>query len=326
MHLSATTSIYSNGAVGTAGQVLTSAGAGVAPTWTTVAGGGAGFPLVGAVSGDGYTIDNVIIGSATPLAGKFTTIDASGSVGVGPVSNGYGMSSTVAGTSASYALWGKCNSNPAGFGLYGISNGAAPGTYGYALGVSGSTAFVGATSPIYLNGSAGTTGQVLTSAGVGSTPTWTTTGVVDSVAVATSNGLAGTSSGGANPSLTLTTTVTGMLKGNSTAISAATAGVDYAKPSDYPPTGTSTSWHVTLPGGFIMQGGYITTDGSGTYALSFPIAFPTVCVSLMACPASGTVSFYNATTAITNTTTGVITSSNASGAVSATIYYTCSGY
>jgi hypothetical protein len=45
------------------------------------------------------------------------------------------------------------------------------------------------------------------------------------------NGLAGTSSGGATPALTLTTTITGLLKGNGTAISAAVAGTDYLVPS-----------------------------------------------------------------------------------------------
>ena len=60
---------------------------------------------------------------------------------------------------------------------------------------------------------------------------------VTTVSVATANGFSGTSSGGVNPSLTLKTTVTGLLKGNSTTgvASAATAGTDYLAP----PTGTS---------------------------------------------------------------------------------------
>jgi hypothetical protein len=54
---------------------------------------------------------------------------------------------------------------------------------------------------------------------------------VTSITVASSNGFAGTSSGGATPSLTLSTSITGLLKGNGTAISAATAGTDYLVPS-----------------------------------------------------------------------------------------------
>lgn len=49
-----------------------------------------------------------------------------------------------------------------------------------------------------------------------------TAGTVTAVSVASANGLAGTSSGGATPALTLSTTITGVLQGNGTAISAAT--------------------------------------------------------------------------------------------------------
>lgn len=58
---------------------------------------------------------------------------------------------------------------------------------------------------------------------------------ITSVSVATANGLAGTSSGGLTPALTLSTTVTGVIKGNGTALSAATAGTDYLAP----PSGTA---------------------------------------------------------------------------------------
>ncbi len=47
-------------------------------------------------------------------------------------------------------------------------------------------------------------------------------GTVTAVSVVSANGLAGTSSGGATPALTLSTTVTGILQGNGTTISAAT--------------------------------------------------------------------------------------------------------
>ena len=56
-------------------------------------------------------------------------------------------------------------------------------------------------------------------------------GSVTAVSVASSNGFAGSSSGGATPALTISTTVTGVLKGDGTAISAATAGTDYVIPS-----------------------------------------------------------------------------------------------
>lgn len=49
------------------------------------------------------------------------------------------------------------------------------------------------------------------------------TGTVTAVSVASANGFTGSSSGGATPSLTLTTSISGPLEGNGTAISAATA-------------------------------------------------------------------------------------------------------
>jgi hypothetical protein len=64
-------------------------------------------------------------------------------------------------------------------------------------------------------------------------------GSVTAVSVASANGFAGTSSGGATPALTLTTSITGVLKGNGTAISAATAGTDYQAPITFTTTGTS---------------------------------------------------------------------------------------
>lgn len=62
-----------------------------------------------------------------------------------------------------------------------------------------------------------------------------TAGTVTAVSVASANGFAGTSSGGTTPALTLSTSITGVLKGNATAISAATAGTDYLAP----PSGTA---------------------------------------------------------------------------------------
>lgn len=55
---------------------------------------------------------------------------------------------------------------------------------------------------------------------------------VSNVAIATANGFAGTNTNG---TVTLTTTVTGITKGNGTALSAATAGTDYLAP----PSGTA---------------------------------------------------------------------------------------
>ena len=61
--------------------------------------------------------------------------------------------------------------------------------------------------------------------------TSTGTGTVSSVSVVSANGFAGTvATATTTPAITISTSITGMLKGNGTAISAATAGTDYQVP------------------------------------------------------------------------------------------------
>ena len=119
----------------------------------------------------------------------------------------------------------------------------ATGTY--KLNVNGTLNASGALSALNFSGSSsGTNSGDQTLGGLGGVPTarsitingtaydlsadrtWNV-GTVTAVSVASANGFAGTSSGGATPTLTLTTSVTGMIKGNGTALSAATAGTDY---------------------------------------------------------------------------------------------------
>lgn len=66
-------------------------------------------------------------------------------------------------------------------------------------------------------------------------------GTVTTVSVASANGFAGTvANASSTPAITLTTSVTGVLKGNGTAISAATAGTDYMAPSSSFNLGTTS--------------------------------------------------------------------------------------
>jgi len=96
---------------------------------------------------------------------------------------------------------------------------------------------------------AGTAGQILQSNGA-SVPTWTTaaSGTVTSASVVSANGFAGTvATSTTTPAITLTTSITGVLKGNGTALSAATAGTDYVAPSGAlgtPSSGTLSSCTV----------------------------------------------------------------------------------
>jgi hypothetical protein len=138
------------------------------------------------------------------------------------------------------------------------------------------------TGPALAVSAAGTLGQVLTSAGAG-TPTWAAAaaGTVSSVSVVSANGLAGTvATATTTPAITLSTTVTGLLKGNGTAISAATSGTDYAPAT----SGTSILYgngsggfsNVTIGTGVAFAGGTLSATGSGGTVTSVTGTAPVV--------------------------------------------------
>ena len=133
---------------------------------------------------------------------------------------------------------------------------------------------------------AGTAGQVLTSNGA-AVPTWTTngSGTVTSASVVSANGFAGTvATDTTTPAITLSTSITGVIKANGTALSAATAGTDYLAPpsgtallkansggalanavagTDYvTPTGTETLTNKTLTNPTVTN--YVETPYSAT--------------------------------------------------------------
>jgi hypothetical protein len=261
---------YAFTAAGTAGQVLTSNGAGV-PTWTTNAGGDVTGPASSTDNAiarfDGVTgklIQNsVTLIDDTGAATGFTTFAASTSVttpivqasnsaglslknasGTTQINMGAGggdnvsinVSTNLNGTNAQIDIsptgTGHVHIKPSGTNSIEI----APTNVGTIdnMTIGATTAknanFVdlSVTGTLSFDAAQGTAGQVLTSAGSGVTPTWTTptTGTVTAVSVVSANGFAGTSSGGATPALTLSTTISGILKGNGTAISAAGVNTD----------------------------------------------------------------------------------------------------
>jgi hypothetical protein len=153
--------------------------------------------------------------------------------------------------------------------------------------VTGAVTGVTATAPVVSSG--GTAPVISMAAASGSTngyltsTDWTTfnnkgTGTVTAVSIVSANGFAGTSSGGATPALTLTTSVTGLLKGNGTAISAATSGTDYAPAT----SGSSILYgnssggfsNVTIGSGVSFVGGTLSATGSGGTVTSVTATSP----------------------------------------------------
>ena len=144
----------------------------------------------------------------------------------------------------------------------------------------------------------------------------TTAGAVTSISIASSNGLAGTSSGGTTPTLTLSTTITGILKGNGTAISAATSGTDYAPAT----SGTSILYgngsggfsNVTIGSGVSFAGGTLSATGTGGTVTSVDVSCGTTGLTTSGGPvtSSGTITLAG-TLAVANGGTGATTISGA---------------
>jgi len=92
--------------------------------------------------------------------------------------------------------------------------------------------------------------------------------------------LAGTVTSGATPAITLSTSITGILKGNGTAISAASSGTDYAPAT----SGTSILYgngaggfsNVTIGTGVSFAGGTLSATGSGGTVTSVTGTAPVV--------------------------------------------------
>jgi hypothetical protein len=138
------------------------------------------------------------------------------------------------------------------------------GTSAFTVAVSGTdyAPATSGTSILYGNGAGGfsnvTVGSGLTFTS-GTLASVSGGGSVTSVSVVTANGFAGTvADPGSTPAITLSTTVTGLLKGNGTAVSAAVSGTDYA-----PATSGSSVLYGNGAGGFsnVSIGSNMTFSG-----------------------------------------------------------------
>ena len=136
---------------------------------------------------------------------------------------------------------------------------------------------------------------------------WTSnSGTVTAVSVASANGFAGSSSGGATPALTLSTTITGMLKGNGTAISAGTAGTDYSAGTSALGTGILKSTTATGALSIAIAGDFPTLNQNTTGSAATLTTARTFQVDL----ASTSAVSFNGSTNVTPGVTGILPVTN----------------
>ena len=112
------------------------------------------------------------------------------------------------------------------------------------------------------------------------------TGTVTSVSVVSANGFAGTvATATTTPAITLSTSITGVFKGNGTAISAATSGTDYSAGTSALSTGIVKSTTTTGALSIAVSG---TDYSAGTSALSTGIVKSTTTTGALSIAVSGT--------------------------------------
>ena len=250
--------------LGTAGQVLTSAGAGALPAWATPTAG-----TVSSVSGTANRI-SVINSTTTPVI----DIDAA-YVGQTSITT---LGTITAGTWNASVL-------TVPFGGTGVASVTAFSV------VCGGTTSTGALQVV---ASVGTAGQVLTSAGAGALPTWVTpaAGTVTSVS-GTANRI--TSTGGATPVIDIAATYVG--QSSITTLGTITTGTWDGTIIDPAFGGTgvdNTGNTITLSGnivtgGSIVTNGNVTLSGALTTVGAFASTFTMTAATNVTFPTSGTL-------------------------------------
>jgi hypothetical protein len=246
--------IFTNG---NPGQVLSSNGSG-GFNWIDAASGGGGGGLTGITAFGGLT-SSVSAGTATLgindgalLLSKIAPISGMTILGNNTASYGYPAAMPMSGIKTMLAL------TKSDVGLGNVKDVDQTNADNLTSGTLLTGRFAPATIPVGAiigNGNAATylrgDGTWGAAAGGG--------GGILSVSVAAANGFAGTSGGTAtDPVITLTTPLSGLLKGNGTAMVAAVGGTDYLRPTDN--AATSTNIAGGAPGELLYQSAAGTTS------------------------------------------------------------------
>jgi hypothetical protein len=168
--LSTTSPIILNGQAGTSGQVLTSAGAGATPTWTTVSGGGSGVPAGGTTGQLLYKINATDYNTGWLSQSSLTIAQSQVTNLVTSLASK--LDKNISDSSYYY-------SGP-GADLFSVTIYEEPDVKKMSIDNSGrlfidngGAITIRNGASIILGSSYGTPGQVLTSQGVSTTPTWT---------------------------------------------------------------------------------------------------------------------------------------------------------
>lgn len=213
--------------------------------------------------GNGTSTPSLVAGTNVTISGSWPnqTISASGGGGgsvtdvtaTAPVVSSGGATPNISMAAATTLVSGYLTSTDWNtFNNKLATNGSAANLTGLPL----STGVTG-TLPVANGGTGTTTPSLVAGANVTITGTWPNQtiastgggggggGTVTDVSVVSANGLAGTvANSTTTPAITLSTSVTGIVKGNGTALSAATAGTDYVAPGGAlgtPSSGTATN-------------------------------------------------------------------------------------